>query len=565
MNLETLFEKFDLFADAPDAVAKMRELVLELAIRGKLVAQDAADEPAAVLVRKIQAEKSRRKGPIDSLDREPDLNDNDLDFVIPTSWEWVGTMTPVLMVSDQGKKVLTKDILATGRYPVIDQGKVFIRGYCDDPGKVIHVAEPIVLFGDHTRETKLIDFDFVVGADGVKLLQPVCIEPKYYFLTLRWLPLESRGYARHFKLLRAARIPLPPLAEQKRIVAKVDELMALCDRLESQQKERETRHAALARASLARFADAPTAANLNFIFHKSYDISPADLRKTILTLAVQGKLVPQDPKDEPASKVLASGAELPDGHIRRRKIVKRAPISSKSELFPDLPPSWEYASVQSLYDLNLIVDYADGNHGSLYPRSSEFGDAGVMFVTARDIADGRVSWNSCAQLNEERANQLTKGWSKGGDVLLTHNATVGRVARVEQEVGKFLLGTSVTFYRLNEEFIHPSYFYHVLCSPTWQGQLEAIMEQTTRNQVSIQKQAFFQVPLPPVAEQRRIVAKLDELMALVGALETQLATARTAAEKLMEAVVAELTEAERAMRTPPQPCFDHDITPMLND
>ena len=87
-------------------------------------------------------------------------------------------------------------------------------------------------------------------------------------------------------------------------MAKVDELMALCDRLEAQQQERETRHAALARASLARFADAPTPANLNFLFHKSYDIPPADLRKSILTLAVQGKLVPKDPNDEPAEMFL---------------------------------------------------------------------------------------------------------------------------------------------------------------------------------------------------------------------------------------------------------------------
>ena len=108
------------------------------------------------------------------------------------------------------------------------------------------------------------------------------------------------------RLVKQFRVPLPPLAEQKRIVAKVDELMALCDRLEAQQQERETRHAALARASLARFADAPTPANLNFLFHKSYTIPPADLRKSILTLAVQGKLVPQDPNDEPAEETLWS-------------------------------------------------------------------------------------------------------------------------------------------------------------------------------------------------------------------------------------------------------------------
>ena len=117
-----------------------------------------------------------------------------------------------------------------------------------------------------------------------------------------------RRWIRHQEYLRSE-IPLPPLAEQKRIVAKVDELMALCDRLEAQQQERETQQAALARAAVARFADAPTPANLELLFHKSYSVSPADLRKTILTLAVQGKLVPQDPNDEPASNFLSQIAE----------------------------------------------------------------------------------------------------------------------------------------------------------------------------------------------------------------------------------------------------------------
>ena len=89
------------------------------------------------------------------------------------------------------------------------------------------------------------------------------------------------------KALASIVLPLPPLAEQKRIVAKVDELMALCNQLEAQQQEREIRQGELARASLVRFAEAPTPVNLNFLFHESYSISPADLRKSILTLAVQ--------------------------------------------------------------------------------------------------------------------------------------------------------------------------------------------------------------------------------------------------------------------------------------
>src|SRR6185312_1953639 len=96
-------------------------------------------------------------------------------------------------------------------------------------------------------------------------------------------------------------------------------------------------------------------------------------------------------------------------------------------------------TIQTLYDANVIVDYADGNHGSLYPRKEEFGDEGVIFVTAKDIDDhGHVNWANCARLRGDRADLLKKGWAQGGDVLLTHNATVGRVARVEPDIPRFL-------------------------------------------------------------------------------------------------------------------------------
>ena len=214
-----------------------------------------------------------------------------------------------------------------------------------------------------------------------------------------------------------------------------------------------------------------------------------------------------------------------------------ASVEAPSSVFPDIPATWSYSDVQSLYDLNIIVDYADGNHGALYPRSEEFGSEGITFVTARDLADGRVESSSCAKLNQQRANQLVKGWGRGGDVLLTHNATVGRVARVEADAGSFLLGTSVTFYRLNPHALSADYFFYFLRSSVWQGQLEAIMAQTTRNQVSIQKQAFFRVVVPPLAEQHRIVAKVDELMALCDQLEAQLTQRQTDSRRLLDAVL----------------------------
>ena len=133
--------------------------------------------------------------------------------------------------------------------------------------------------------------------------------------------------------------------------------MALCDRLEAQLQERETRHAALARASLARFAEAPTPANLNFLFHDSYTIEPADLRKTILTLAVQGKLVPQDPNDEPAVATLsACGVDLSKSAV------------GKEEQRHLVPESWVWTRFAAVGDQRLgkMLD-KQKNKGTLRP------------------------------------------------------------------------------------------------------------------------------------------------------------------------------------------------------
>ena len=218
-----------------DQIKALRQTILNLAVRGKLVEQDPNDEPAAELLKRIAAEKARlvkaKKISKQVAFQPPDLSEASFD--LPGSWDWCPSTYPSYIVSDRGKKIQTKDVAETGKFPVVDQGKVLIRGYHNDANKVIRIKEPIVLFGDHTREMKLIDFDFIVGGDGVKLLHPVSLHTAYYFLALQWLPLESRGYGRHFKLLKASFIPLPPLAEQHRIVDKVDELMALCGQLEA--------------------------------------------------------------------------------------------------------------------------------------------------------------------------------------------------------------------------------------------------------------------------------------------------------------------------------------------
>ncbi len=116
-------------------------------------------------------------------------------------------------------QIPAKDIAQVGRFPVVDQGQDFVAGYCDDESKVIDFDLPLIIFGDHTRCFKFIDFPFVLGADGTKVLLPnkKLYDPKFYYFAMLALELPSRGYNRHFKALKERSIPLPPLPEQKKI------------------------------------------------------------------------------------------------------------------------------------------------------------------------------------------------------------------------------------------------------------------------------------------------------------------------------------------------------------
>jgi len=119
----------------------------------------------------------------------------------------------------RNNQINASEIQPTGKYPVIDQGQDFIAGYCDDGTKVITDGLPLVIFGDHTRCFKYIDFPFILGADGTKVLKPKSelFDPKFYYFALLSLDIPSRGYNRHFSLLKEKKVPRPGFEEQRRI------------------------------------------------------------------------------------------------------------------------------------------------------------------------------------------------------------------------------------------------------------------------------------------------------------------------------------------------------------
>lgn len=147
--------------------------------------------------------------------------------VMPDGWVSLVAADSFDQISTLGKSIKTKDCSSSGKYPVVDQGQELITGYIDDLSRVVEVESPIVLFGDHTRAVKWIDFNFVPGADGTKLLKPkIFINNRFSYYQLKSLDIPDKGYARHFKYLKELSFVIPPLAEQQVIADKLDTLLA---------------------------------------------------------------------------------------------------------------------------------------------------------------------------------------------------------------------------------------------------------------------------------------------------------------------------------------------------
>lgn len=501
MKIERFFARFDQLADAPNAVAKLRELIVQLGVRGELVPNNHEDEAVRL-----------------------NMSGNSSSDSLPRNWR-SGVLGDAITL-EYGDNLPAGKRAGSGEYPVY--GSNGIVGTHD----IFLTKEPAIIVGRKGSAGALNIADGPSWTTDVAYFvrPPSDLDLRFTYYLLSSLSLDKLGKGIKPGLSRKEAydlpIALPPLAEQERIVAKVDELMALCDRLEAQQQERDTRHAALARASLARFAEAPTPANLDFLFHPSYNIPPADLRKSILTLAVQGKLVPQDPNDEPAD---ALNTMLPN-QLRAIADKVGARFSAPSFLVENsenLPTGWGAAAIQSI----------GVTQTGTTPSKSESGFTGcdIPFIKPGDIQGDEIDYEneglSAAGLGAGRRIP------KNSVLMVSIGGSIGKTAIVDRDVSCNQQINSVS----PAECIDPRFVLMAIRSADFQSEVMNRAAQGTLPIISKGKWETIRIPIPPLAEQRRIVSKVDQLMALVGQLEAQLTTSRSSAEELMEAVVAELT------------------------
>jgi len=559
MKTNELLRQFEKVADAPNATARLRRFILDLAVRGKLVPQDAGDAPADALLNEIDAKRAEvTASSRASVDRSP-LAMSEGPFELPRSWVWtrLGRVTSYIQ---RGKSPKYAD---SGGSPVVSQKCVQWSGLDLSAARLVTTES----LADYDEVRFLRDGDLLWNSTGtgtigrvIRLVQPpirlVCdshvtvvrcigVVPEYVRIWLRsdhvYGSIEGRAAGSTNQVELTAQmatsqlVPLPPLAEQHRIVAKVDELMALCDQLEAAQAEREAARDRLTAASLARLT-APDTETFSGDAGFALDALPRftsrseqvqRLRQVILNLAVRGMLQAQDPADQPASQLLeqfAARKSLPES---ARDWTRGLPAPTSFQL----PPGWAWTRIGDTCERVTV-----GFVGSM---KEEYVESGIPFLRSQNVRANRFRETGLVFISREFHRTIIKSALQPGDVVVVRSGNVGTACAIPESIPEANCSDLVVVKQ--PECVLPTYLCFYMNSLA-ASHVEAGSVGVALTHLNTRSVATMPIPLPPIPEQRRIVAKVHELMGVCDQLEASLSACTSHRSRLLEALLRRALE-----------------------
>jgi type I restriction enzyme, S subunit len=569
MNNETMMlleRHFDAAFAASDGIKKLRELILTLAMQGKLVPQDPNDEPASELLKAIEIEKKRlvKEGKIKQPKPLAAVELEEVSYDLPDSWEWVHIRD---ICHDWGQK--TPDDLFT----YIDVGSIDnTKGMICDDIQVLEGSEApsrarkIVRQGTVIYSTvrpyllniAIIEQEYSyepIASTAFAIVHPykgVINRFVYYYLKspvfIRFVELTMKGVAypaiNDGDFFRGI-FPLPPLMEQCQIVAEIDRLMARCDELEKLRADRSQKLLTVHTAALDALLKAKESSDFSTAWHfitqnfsELYSVKDnvAQLRKTILQLAVMGKLVPQDPNDEPASELLKAI------ELEKKRLVKEGKIKQSKPLLKinlkdvpyELPNGWKWVRLGEL--TQVITKGSSPNwQGIQYVNEGE----GILFVTSENVGSYNLLLKK-KKFVESRFNEIEpRSILQRKDILMNIvGASIGRTAIFDLDVVANI-NQAVTIIRLID-IADYKYFLHFFNSSICIDYMYDKQVDNARPNLSMGNISIFNIPLPPLAEQGRIVAEIDRLMALCDRLEESIEAAKGKRTDLLNALMSQV-------------------------
>jgi type I restriction enzyme S subunit len=559
-----------LVSGAPDGFKAMRGLIQELALRGKLTPQDKRDEPATALLRRIAEEQAEliANGVIRQPKQPPELSSDSVEFDLPTSWRWASVASLVLQITDgthhtptylpsgvpfiSVKDIDGKTINFNGCKYISKEQHKDINARCNPEAGDILLCR-IGTLGRPTIVDTAQPFSLFVSVGLLKLPK------KSVIARFLHLALSSPLLCRQYEVIKAGGshtnklnlgdiprlcVPVPPLAEQQRIVAKVDELMALCDRLEADQADAEAAHAQLVQALLHSLTQATDAADfraswqrLSEHFHTLFttEASVDELKQTVLQLAVMGKLVQRYKTGEPTSTLrrqsTVSEAKAKDGEDSSAVRAHTRAIQ--------LPQSWEWRH---------IADVVSIKHGYAFSSSHFLESVGPYVLTTPG------NFFECGGFKDRGGR--TKYFDgpvseefvlKPGDlvVAMTEQAAglLGSAAFIPNDGRTYLHNQRLGKLSFDQSLLAPKYLFHFFNCSYLRACVAGSSTGMKVKHTSPEKIGRVLFPLPPLAEQHRIVAKVDELMALCDQLKAQLQQARQQHAQLASVLVEQAVSA----------------------
>jgi len=437
---------------------------------------------------------------------------------LPSSWSSIITSDGFEQISTTKKKVKTKECLATGLYPVIDQGQDKVAGYIDDHEKVIEITDPVLIFGDHTRAIKWIDKDFVPGADGTKVLKPKgFLRPRFSYYQMRALELPDKGYSRHFKFLKEIEFSIPPLNEQTRITNKLDELLAQVDTIKAR-----------------------------------VDAIPAILkrfRQSVLAAAVSGKLT------EEWRVTNVDGVDVEEISIAHESFFKqknkkykqpeKITDATKEKLFA-IPSNWTWFRAEELCD--LITK-------GTTPKKDKMSTAGeIPYIKVYNLTfDGGLDFTIEPTFVDKSVhqNELARSKVYPGDVLMNIvGPPLGKVSVVPPTYPEWNINQAISIFR-------PvcgvrSVYLSICLQNSTLLEIVKLKAKATAGQFNLTLEICrdYPVPVPPDSEQNQIVQKVDQLFEFADQIEQRVKEAQARIDNLSQSFLAKAFRGELVPQDP---------------
>lgn len=525
-------------------IERLRALILDLAVRGKLVPQDPKDQPASRLIAQISERRVElENGGMVRKSRVAADSSRIGPFEIPSLWSWTNVQS--LARARMGKTILAKELTETG-IPVFSAGmKNAPWGFIEDSDVIFSRGTIVISARGGIGFPKIPEFNQFVATQTTIACQTfdTSVAP-YLCLALdslpNWKDMTSQTAIPMItvKQVHAIQIPLPPIAEQQRIIDKVIELMALCDALERESADALAAHQTLVETLLGTLVNSADAAELasNWARLESHfdtlfttESSIDALKQTVLDLAVRGKLVEQDAGDEPAANLLARARSCRTLNSKTGKAA-RGKSKDPANLPFSIPPSWEWSTFGELA--------SDMRYGTSKKCDRDKNLTPVLRIP--NVSGGTVNLSDMkyGPLDEKERADLSL---RQGDILIIRSngslEIVGRFAIVPDLPCEAAFAGYLVRARLDQDFFFSKYIWYISNSAWIRNCIEnPIRHGVGLKNLNLTELSSLQFPIPPLAEQFRIVAKVDELMTLCDVLKARITDAGETQRQLADAI-----------------------------